>query len=518
MTADQLLSQAVGAARRGDLAEAERLCRSLLDISPRHFFGWKLLADVLAGRRRMAEALAAYETASEIDPGYGGPFSRIAMICFRLAFGQPPEPPAPKDEARARVQMTLLGSYGRFGNQLLQYAFVRLHASEHDLIAEFPDWIGRDLFDLDDLLPSASLPRADEKDFDVSDALSRTGRTLAGHDVAGFFCGSTAAWGDRAAQFRALYTPGGKIRPLLDRAWHALECAGRTVVAIHMRRGDFGYGKYWIAPPEWYLAWLSAIWPGLDKPVLYVATDDETVVPRFAEFSPWDARRLDVHIPGADFMVDHHVLRNADKVAISNSTFSFTAAMLNQRALTFMRPHPNRRELVPFEPWASPVLLLPVIESGETTIVDRAVLERHFRAGDSVVHVGRYCSPWTHLARSILPRMRIHELWEGQSVDRFRQEQDGVQITHLVVELLELLSSVVARASDTLSQSGVDMVHFRVPSADAVATIPRELEQNGYGLFVSVDGSLSPVDSASPLPAGYYVAMRKGALNARTEP
>ena len=80
MTADQLLSQAVGAARRGDLAEAERLCRSLLDISPRHFFGWKLLADVLAGRRRMAEALAAYETASEIDPGYGGPFSRIAMI------------------------------------------------------------------------------------------------------------------------------------------------------------------------------------------------------------------------------------------------------------------------------------------------------------------------------------------------------------------------------------------------------------------------------------------------------
>lgn len=520
MTADQLLSQALGAARRGDYAEAERLCRSLLDITPRHFFAWKVLGDVLAASRRMPEALAAYETASGIDPGYGGPFTRAAMIRFRMAFGQPPGfwSWSTKDETRARVQMTLLGSYGRFGNQLLQYAFIRLHASEHNLIAELPDWIGRDLFDLDDPLPSASLPRADEKDFDVSDALSRTGRTLAGYDVTGFFCGNTAAWGDRAAQFRALYAPGRTIRPLLDRAWHALESAGKTVVAIHIRRGDFGRGKYWIAPPEWYLAWLSAIWPGLDKPVLYVATDDEAVLPHFAEFSPWDASRLDVHIPGADFMVDHHVLRNAAHAAISNSTFSFTAAMLNERALTFMRPHPNRRELVSFEPWASPVLLHPVIERGETMIVDRAVLERHFRAGDCVVHVGRHCSPWTHLARSILPRMWIHELGEGQSVDRFRQEQDGVQITHLVIESLESFSSVVARASDTLSQSAIDMVHFRVPSADVVATMPHALERNGYGLFVSADGSLSPVDGASPLPAGYYVAMQKGALNARADP
>ena len=273
------------------------------------------------------------------------------------------------------------------------------------------------------------------------------------------------------------------------------------MVAIHIRRGDFGYGKYWIAPPEWYLAWLSAIWPGLDKPVLYVATDDETVLPSFAQFSPWDARSLDVHIPGADFMVDHHVLRNADKVAISNSTFSFTAAMLNVRALTFMRPHPNRRELVPFKPGlAGPVATGHRARRngvGRSSYIGAAFP----RLGDSVVHVGRHCSPWTHLARSILPRMRIHELGEGQSVDRFRREQNGVQITHLVVELLEALSSVVARASDTLSQSAIDMVHFRVPSADVVVTIPRELEQNGYELFVSLDGSLKPVDGGAPLPA-----------------
>ena len=441
MATDPLLSQAVSAARRGALAEAERLCRLLLDTSPRHFSGWLVLADILARTHRTAEALAAYETAGRIDPGYAAPFTRAAMIRFRMAFGRPPKPRSQKEETSGRIQMTILGSYGRFGNQLLQYAFVRLYAGEHNLTAEFPDWIGRDVFDLDDPRPSASLPRADEKDFDMADALNGAARALAERDVTGFFCGNTAAWGGRAAQFRALYTPGEKIRPLLDRAWYELECAGRTVIAIHLRYADFGYGRFWIAPVEWYLAWLRAIWPGLEAPVLYVATDDKTVVPRFAEFSPWDANRLNVDIPGAGFMVDHHVLRNAAKVAISNSTYSFTAAMLNERALTFMRPHPNRRELVSFDPWASPVLLDPIVENGETAVADRAVLERHFRDGDRVVHVGRHCSPWTHLARSVLPRTRIHELAEGASVDQFRREKDNAPITHLVVEFMRIACS-----------------------------------------------------------------------------
>ena len=40
---------------------------------------------------------------------------------------------------RARILMTCLGSNGRFGNQLLQYAFVRLYAAEHNLVAELPE-------------------------------------------------------------------------------------------------------------------------------------------------------------------------------------------------------------------------------------------------------------------------------------------------------------------------------------------------------------------------------------------
>src|SRR4026209_1844113 len=110
MNANQLLSQAAGAVRRGALAEAEQLCRLLVETSPRHFFGWLLLADILLLGRRTDEALAAYDTANSIDSGYAAPFSRAAIIRFRAAFGSPPRVRSPEGETGARVQMTWLGS------------------------------------------------------------------------------------------------------------------------------------------------------------------------------------------------------------------------------------------------------------------------------------------------------------------------------------------------------------------------------------------------------------------------
>ena len=61
------------------------------------------------------------------------------------------------------------------------------------------------------------------------------------------------------------------------------------------------------------------------------------------------------------------------------------------------------------------------------------------------------------------------------------------------------------------------MVHFRVPPPGIAATVPNELKQNGYELFVSLDGSLRPADDGAPLPAGYYIAMQTSVLKARLE-
>src|SRR5262245_49493375 len=57
------------------------------------------------------------------------------------------------------VQCTTLGSFGRFGNQLFQYAFARAYAERYGALLEVPDWIGRRLFGVTDPYPSRALPR-----------------------------------------------------------------------------------------------------------------------------------------------------------------------------------------------------------------------------------------------------------------------------------------------------------------------------------------------------------------------
>jgi hypothetical protein len=49
-------------------------------------------------------------------------------------------------------------------------------------------------------------------------------------------------------------------------------------------------------------------------------------------------------------------LAAADLLAVSNSSFSVAAAMLNTRARACMRPDPIECRLVPFDPWNTEVL------------------------------------------------------------------------------------------------------------------------------------------------------------------
>jgi FkbM family methyltransferase len=514
MDVRKTLFDAAAAMRRGALTEAERECRSVLELFPGHFQALVLLGEVLTRAGRETEGFAAFDCAAAVDPGQSFLFTGLAIRRFRKAFGAciPARPQA--SLGVGRVQMRFLGINGRFGNQLLQYAFVRLYAMEHGLSAEFPDWIGRDIFDLDDPFPSAQLPRIDEKDIDLFGSLQRrTGQVFAGKDINGYFCGNTIQWGPRAEEFRALFVPGRKVRGLLDQAMDRLRGIGKTIVAVHLRRGDFGYGRFWVAPPAWYLAWLSKLWPSLDEPVLYLALEDRKYLSAFAEFSPWDARRIGVEIPGADFLIDHHILRHADQVAISNSTFSFTAAMLNERAKSFMRPDPGLRELVPFDPWASPVLLDPAIRPDEVDAAETKVLPQLFSTTDQVLHLGRFCSPWTNLARATNKDLRVHEENTDMSVDVWRRENEIPHLRHLVVEDADHLPAVVRGARETLRHARVDMIHYRVLSPilpDTAETLARY----GYSLFrTNATGVLNRTSINESSQPGRYVAMQERLLH-----
>lgn len=336
-----------------NLAALEYGLRQRLAANPRDFGALVEMGQVLLHTGRLDEALAVADRAAALNPGHGIAFSLQAMAAARRQFGSPQGPRAA--QAGPAISMRTLGANGRFGNQLLQYAFLRLYARQHGLTAQTHDWIGRDLFGCDDPLPGGSFPSLDESQVDLFASLNGQGRVYADHDLTGYFCGHTGAWRDRATDFRALFKPHPMLNAWLQPAMAELAARGSTMVGVHIRRGDFGQGKFWIAPTGWYLRWLESIWRGLDSPVLYIASDDPDVAAEFSAFNPVDARAL-----GAgrlDFCLDHHVLSQAHHLAISNSTFSFTAAMLNEKAQSFIRPDRKLQALVPFDPWNADVLL-----------------------------------------------------------------------------------------------------------------------------------------------------------------
>lgn len=509
MDTQKILAAATKNMRSGSLAKAESDCRSILAMFPRHYHALSLLAEILKQAERETEALVASHWAEMSTPGVTSRFTEHSTELFRAAFG-PAVSPLETIQNKHRVQMRSLGQNGRFGNQVLQYAFVRLYARQHDLIAEFPDWIGRDIYDFDDPFPSEKLPTVDETEADLFGSLSgRTGHLFSDRDISGYFCGNTQQWAEWRVQFCALFEPGQKVRALLGKALDNLRSRGNTIVAIHLRRGDFGYGRFWVAPSSWYITWLKTIWARLHRPVLYIASDLPGSHEDFAEFNAWSADHLGVDIPGADFLIDHHILRHADYLAISNSSFSFTAAMLNGQARSFLRPDPNLRELVTFAPWSCPVLWdadvnVQAIAADEKTFIQNRIL----RAG-SVVYWGSYCSAWTNFARTVHGRLRILEIEADASVSDTLRRRNIRHVQLLVLENPKILSQFFDSASEIFDQAKVDGVLLHLDAEARAGLVSNQFAAKGYVVFRLKKNALLQVSPDNSNLRGSYVAIRR---------
>lgn len=477
---------------RAPQPETEFGLRARLDANPNDFPALLRLAMLLLRESRRDEAIMALDRAAAMNPGHAAPFTLKAITLFRQQFGSPPPPRAMPAGAKA-VSMRQLGGNGKFGNQLLQYGFLRLYAQTHGLVAQAPDWIGRDLFGADDPLPDASLPAVDEDSTDLFAVLNGTAPALADRDLTGFFCRPTALWGDRATEFRALFRPTPSIEPILQQAMVRLREHGKTLVALHLRRGDFGYGPFWIAPTGWYHAWLDRIWNTLDAPVLYVASDDPGAVAEFQRFGAVSAASLGGSLPGAEFYLDHYLLSQADHLAISNSTFSLTAAMLNERAQGFVRPDPHQKALVAFEPWNTEPLLEPDPARYSYSNDEEKVIARRIGPRGVLIHVGGFCSPWTMLVRKRHPHLKIFEMSAEESVNELRQRRGLKHVNNLVIEEGQDLATVIAGSMGAIRHARIDEIYFK---GDPDAATAELLDQHGYRLFAVADGALRPLTQA----------------------
>lgn len=262
------------------------------------------------------------------------------------------------------IAMSSLGSNGRFGNQLFQYAFLNLYARRYGLQVRSPSWIGQTLFGIRDMPIRRKYPVVDEKWIPRKEQLLTSETSpYVNADFWGYFQLHTRHYAPYRDYIQSLFTPVPQIEGKLASGVEKLRGMGNTVVGLHIRRGDYLsrqdheiYGKlHFLTPASWYKTWLNSVWGTLDRPVLFVASDDPAAAGEFGEFNPITSGSLVPPFPEAGFYPDFYILSQCDVLAISNSTFSYAASMLNRGGVSYMRPDLTARKLLPYDPWDSPV-------------------------------------------------------------------------------------------------------------------------------------------------------------------
>jgi len=189
-------------------------------------------------------------------------------------------------------------------------------------------------------------------------------------------------------------TPIPEISDELRGCLSALRSLGRTIVGLHIRRGDFvgsltRQGFELLIPLDRYRKWLRELWKTLEMPVLLISSDGD-LTEEFAGFSPVTAQSLGAIFPSkydalplsdyqvqrdAKFFPDWYLLTMSDVLIISNSTFSFSAALLNRSARHFYRPT-FEGDFVPFDPWNSePLLFIKSSRCLPVEVLRRAILD-----------------------------------------------------------------------------------------------------------------------------------------------
>jgi len=263
---------------------------------------------------------------------------------------------------RPAVSMRALGEKGELANQMFQYFALTRHAARWGAVAQAPPWAGQALFGFDDPAPVLEFPEHRDEDPVSAGSLLDAGAPPQEVDLRGVYQPhSRELLRDRDA-FRRLFSPvpavETAVQPVIDR----LRTRGRTLVAVHLsRRGH----QPFLPPAAWYRAWLEETWPRLDAPVLYVASDDlEPCLRVFRDFRPTSRKDAPRRSRAIGPFLDIHVMAKADAIAISNSSTSFAASLLNERATRFVRPVLAARRLEPFDPWDSPVTLRDELAPG----------------------------------------------------------------------------------------------------------------------------------------------------------
>ena len=277
------------------------------------------------------------------------------------------------------ITMSRLGTYGQWGNQCFQYAFLRTYARRHGLEYQVPKWAGQYFFGHEDPPITTALPEKAERyeptkhESCFGVPIPPDGEEYAGHDFRGWAQYNLSWYAPDRPFIQGLFEPvvspeSERVLPALDR----LRSIGDTVIGLHLRRGDAGRMIFFLLPMAWCLKWLHEHWQRFERPVLFIATEDPSLVRWFRHYNPVLAEDLglgfsgappqyeyphprdEAHVRSMDFFADWFLLQQADVVLGGETTYSFTAAWLSRQNQEYWRARLSTGRFEKENPWDCP--------------------------------------------------------------------------------------------------------------------------------------------------------------------
>lgn len=265
-------------------------------------------------------------------------------------------------------------SFGRFGNQLFKYYFMRRVARDTGCELRLPGWLGDLAFSLprqsppgpanEVLILQASEPRLEDPDGDLA-AVKAGLAAVSCVELHGFFQYHTAFHAPDRDFLRSLFPPN----PLIDeqlRSRLSAKIGVRDFICVHLRRGDYlNYSHsplFWPTEPASVVAALKSLAKtGMHEAPIYLSSDDlegGLAALHAAGIEAFSSRDLFQYPdPSLALIIDFLVMCRASVLMISNSSLSFFASLLNSHARVFLRPCPDTGVMLPFDPWNSRPLL-----------------------------------------------------------------------------------------------------------------------------------------------------------------
>jgi hypothetical protein len=258
-----------------------------------------------------------------------------------------------RTRTRRRVLTVRTLGTGNWGNEVFWYLFGKTYARRHGLEFQADAWAGNTLVGAADPPVQRVLPDFHEKTLHgIDDTLIPHAPPLEDVNCTGYFQYHTSYYAGDRDYVHELFRPAPALAARLGPAWQRVRARGGTAVAVHLRRRDYGFSYFYRTPVRWYLEQLERLWPSLDRPFLYVASDAlAEVIGDFARYDPVTAADLGPPLPAHDFYRDFYALQHSEVLLIPNSTFSFAAALLNPGLRQAYRSHLPSRGFVPFDAW-----------------------------------------------------------------------------------------------------------------------------------------------------------------------